>query len=91
MIHGTLRVKTFGRVGDWGYRVVGPGGATIASRRAFTTEGAARNAGWAAADALAPVSAAIRLTREMRPTLRPKPQLYRAPAPKQPFWRSLFG
>jgi hypothetical protein len=89
MIHGTLRVKTFGRTGDWGYRVVSPGGATLASRRAFTTEGAARNAGWAAADALAPVSAAIRLTRETR--TMPRPQPYRAPSPKPTFWRSLFG
>ncbi len=89
MTNSTLRVKTSGRGSDWCYSVLGPEGRVLATRRAYPSEYAARNAGWAAADALSPVTVAMRLTQDKR--ARADWRSVRPMQHKQPFWRSLFG
>ncbi len=89
MTNTTLRVKTSGRGSDWCYSVLGPSGQVLMTRRAYPSEYAARNAGWAAADALSPVTVAMRLTQE-----RPARANWRSVTPtarKPTLWRSLFG
>ncbi|MDP3494185.1 MAG: hypothetical protein Q8R82_13825 [Hyphomonadaceae bacterium] len=88
MSNRTLRVKTSGRGSDWCYSVLSPDGRVLITRRAYPSEYAARNAGWAAADALSPVTVAMRLTQD-----RPAQVDWRAMRPansKPSFWRSLF-
>lgn len=58
MTNGILRVKTTRSASGWGYAVVNGVGQTLVSRRGYATENAARAAGRAAADALAPVAPA---------------------------------
>jgi hypothetical protein len=90
MTNTTLRVKTSGRGSDWCYSVLGPAGQVLMTRRAYPSEYAARNAGWAAADALSPVTVAMRLTQETTPRTQWRAAA-RTVAPKPSLWRSLFG
>jgi len=89
MTNPTLRVKTSGRGSDWCYSVLSPAGQVLMTRRGYPSEYAARNAGWAAADALSPITVAMRLTQE-----RPARANWRSVTPtarKPTLWRSLFG
>lgn len=86
MSNRLLKVKTFRQGPSWSFRVINGASSTLATRRGFATENFARQAGWAAADALAPVAAAIRLTHDLPPQPRP-----RVKAVNPSFWRSLFG
>ena len=54
MNNGSLRVKTSRSASGWGYAVVNSLGQTLVTRRGYPTDNAARAAGHAAADALAP-------------------------------------
>jgi hypothetical protein len=62
MTNGSLRVKTTRSASGWGYAVVNGVGQTLAARRGYPTDNAARAAGRAAADALAPVAQPSRYT-----------------------------
>ncbi len=86
MTNTGLRVKTSGRAGDWCYSVLSPAGKVLVTRRAFPSEYAARNAGWAAADALSPVAVAERLAQSPRPDWR-----VTSTTTRKPIWRALFG
>jgi hypothetical protein len=88
MINTLHKVKTFGRGSDWGYRVHGAGGETLVSRRHFPTELAARNAGWAASKALAPMAIRLRFTPEHEVKTTSRVSLQTTPKPS--FWSSLF-
>jgi hypothetical protein len=86
MTNTGLRVKTSGRGGDWCYSVLGPSSRVLVTRRGFPSEYAARNAGWAAADALSPVAVAERLAQSPKADWR----AVRA-TERKPLWRALFG
>lgn len=91
MSNALLRVKTYGHGSNWGYSVVNGVGQTLVSRRNYPKETFARIAGRAAADALAPHTNPIRYSPD--PAQKPAPS-FRHPqlrAPKQSFWKSLFG
>ena len=90
MTNTTLRVKTSGRGSDWCYSVLGPAGQVLMTRRAYPSEYAARNAGWAAADALSPVTVAMRLTQATPPRTQWR-DAARPVTAKPSLWRSLFG
>jgi LPS sulfotransferase NodH len=56
MVGAYLIVKTARRGSDWEYRVLNGGGQTLACRRFFKDEAAARLAGQACANAIKPGS-----------------------------------
>jgi len=62
MNNASLRVKTTRSASGWDYAVVNGVGQTLATRRGYPTDNAARAAGLAAADALAPVAPPSRYT-----------------------------
>jgi hypothetical protein len=68
MNNGTLRVKTTRTTFGWSYAVVNAAGQTMVTRRGYSTDSAARAAGFAAADALAPVDPPSRYTYLPEPT-----------------------
>jgi hypothetical protein len=82
MSNSSLKVKTFGRPSDWGYRVVNAVGQTLVSRRGYPTESASRKAGHAAADALAPMTMTVRYSTDPHPS--------QTPVNPVNLWRSLF-
>lgn len=85
MNNGSLRVKTFRTGSGWSYGVVNASGKTLATRRGYPTDGAARAAGHAAADALAPVDQPSRFTYLPEPTEIPTKSRDQVAG-----WRTLF-
>lgn len=85
MNNGSLRVKTSRSGSGWCYAVVNASGQTLVTRRGYTTDAAARAAGHAAADALAPVDQPSRYTYLPEPTEVPVKRRDQVAG-----WRTLF-
>ncbi len=85
MNNGTLRVKTTRAASGWSYTVVNAVGQTLVTRRGYPTDAAARAAGHAAADALAPADRPARYTYLPEPTEIPTKSRDQVAS-----WRTLF-
>ncbi len=85
MNNGSLRVKTTRTASGWSYAVMNAAGQTMVTRRGYPTDSAARAAGRAAADALAPVDPPSRYTYLPEPTEIPTKTRDQVAG-----WRTLF-